>query len=493
MGVVYIVFLTRLISQADIGTFGVLTFILGLVQVLGMLALPNASIRYIAHFLAGGNREKARAVVTRVLQVSVILSIIAFASVFALSNWISTELSISPVTIQVLALASIFTVLYFQVLAFLQGLQMMREMAAINLVYSAVQYALALGLVFAGFGLLGIMLGWFVALAMAFSIGLALTVKKLGILGKPHELKPLLKFSAPLYISGILGFVILWVDQLFVLAYFGQEVFGQYNIANRAAVVPGLISSALIAALFPKLSQLYAETGKNSLENAFKATTRYAVFVGFPLILIIAVLANPIITLFAGATYVPAALPLTILCVAALFGTIGVAITPTFFTMERTAIASLVIFASILADTFSSYALVAFLGTGMIGAAIAKVVAAAVGLILGAIVLERFIRVKFDTGMLWRVVLSCFFMVVAVLGFDVLRQFLSGAPYSFLVFRLFLLPVYVIIAFVTYFAAIVALGAIQRQDLELFREYLPNKLKWVVKLLERFVRNKKAS
>jgi hypothetical protein len=84
-------------------------------------------------------------------------------------------------------------------------------------------------------------------------------------------------------------------------------------------------------------------------------------------------------------------------------------------------------------------------------------------------------------------------MVVVVLGFDLLRQFLSEAPHSFLVFRLLLLPVYVVIAFVAYFAAILALGAIEQQDLELFREYLPNQLKWVAKLLERFIRNKKIS
>ena len=44
LGVVYIVFLTRLLSQEEIGTFGVLTFVLGLIQTAGLLALPSASI-----------------------------------------------------------------------------------------------------------------------------------------------------------------------------------------------------------------------------------------------------------------------------------------------------------------------------------------------------------------------------------------------------------------------------------------------------------------
>jgi len=493
MGVVYIVFLTRLISQEEIGMFGVLTFILGLVQILGLLALPSASIKYIAQFIAKGNFKKAKAVVTRVMQISIVIAIAAFALVFALSNWISSLLSCSPFVIQTLAFASVFVVLYFQALGFLQGLQMMGKVAAVNLIYSFVQYGLALLLVYSGLGLLGITISWLIALVIAFSLALILTAKNLGIIGTPYGLRPLLSFSFPLYISSVLGFVILWVDQLFVLPYKGLETFGAYNIANRAAVVPGLISSALLAALFPKLAQLYTEIGKDSLENAFTVTTRYVVLVGFPMITGVAILAYPIIILFAGVQYAAAALPLTILCVASLFVTLGVAINPTFFTMERTGIASVVIFVSILADAIFSFVFIVSLDMGIIGAAIAKVIAAFCGFLLGIVILKNFIKVKFDVEMLWKVLFACFIMMLALLGFDVIRQLSSGSPYQFLVFRLHLLPIYVLIGTVAYFLAIIALGAIKKEDVELFREYLPYKLTWAATLLERFVRNKKTS
>lgn len=491
LGVVYIVFLTRLLSQEEIGTFGVLTFILGLIQILGLLSLPSASVKYMAQFIAEGKREKAKAVVVRVLQVSIIIAVAAFAVVFVLSSWISNILSSSPLVVQVLALASVFVVLYFQAFGFLQGLQMMREMAAVNLLYTIIQYSLALYLVIAGYGLLGIIIGWTAGLIISSILALALTAKNLGVLGKPHELKPLLRFSSPVYISSILGFFVQWIDQLFVLPYMGLASFGIYNIANRAAVVPALISSALIAALFPKLSQLYAEVGKDSLENAFTVTTRYVVLVGFPMILLVAVLAYPIMILFAGAQYVPAALPLVVLCVATLFGTLGVAIGPTLFTIERTGIASVLTFASVVADALFSFIFIAILDFGMIGAATAKVIAAMVGFFFGIVILMQFIKVKFDSEMLWKVSFSCFFMVATVLGFDLLRQFLSGPPYHFLVFRLMLLPVYIIVGGVAYIVAIIALGAIKKEDLELFREYLPKKLKWTIALFERFVRNKR--
>jgi stage V sporulation protein B len=488
LGVVYIVFLTRLLSPEEIGTFSLLTFVLGLVQTIGLLSLPSVSVKYIAQFLAEGNKEKARAVVTRILQVTVIISVAAFAIIFALSGWISStnsSLIVQASAIQALAVASLFVLFFYQALGFLQGLQKLRDVAIINLLYTVIQYGLALALVYLGFGVLGIIISWVVAFAVCSVLALAPTKRSLGIFGKPYELKPLLNFAFPLYVSGIFSFLVTWVDQLFILPYTGLGTFGMYNIANRAAVVPGLISSALVAALYPKLSQLYTESGRSSLENAFTATTRYVVFVGFPIILLVAVLAYPIIVLFAGVQYAPAAFPLAMLCVATLFGTIGVAITPAFYTLERTWTASLPAFASVVADALFSYVLIAFFGMGMIGASIAKIIAAAVGFILGVILLRQFIRVKFDMEMLWKVTLACGIMIIALLGFDVLRQIAIGPPNSFLEFRLLLLPVYIIFGIIVYCFAIIALRAIKKEDIDLFREYLPAKLKWTVGLIER--------
>lgn len=495
LGVIYIVFLTRMLSQEEIGTFGVLTFVLGLVQTLGILALQSASVKYIAQFMAEGRRERAKGVVARVLQVSVIVAVAAFALVFALSSWISTTLSTSSLivqvsVIQVLAVASFFVLFFYQALGFLQGLQKMRNMSIVNMLYTIIQYGLALALVYLGFGVLGLIVSWAVALVICAALALALTQRSLGIVGRPFETRPLLNFAFPLYVSSIFGFLVVWIDQLFILPFMGLATFGVYNIANRAAVVPGLIASALVAALYPKLSQLYTESGKSSLENAFTATTRYAVFVGFPIILLVAILAYPIIILFAGVQYAPAAFPLAFLCLASLFGTLSVATAPAFFTMERTWIAAFTTFASVVADALFSYVLIAFLGMGMMGAATAKIIAAAVSFVLSIVLLRQFIKVKFDTDMLWKVTLACVVMVVALLGFDIVRQQLSGPPYSFLAFRLLLLPAYVVLGIIVYFLAIIALRGIRKEDLDLFREYLPGGLKKIAAWIERFVPDK---
>lgn len=497
LGVIYIVLLTRLLRPEEIGTFGVLSFALGLIQTIGLLSLSTASVKYIAQFMAESNRDRAKAVVTRILQVTMVASTMAFVLVLILSGWISDVLSTPSIVVQasvvqVLAVSAFFVLFFYQAIGFLQGLQKLRDMAIVNILYTIVQYGLALVLVYLEYGVLGIMISWAVAFVICTALALIMTQRNLGLLGKPAETKPLLKFAFPLYVSSILSFLVVWIDQLFVLPYTDLAVFAKYNIANRAAVVPALISSALIAALYPKLSELYAESGKSSVENAFTVTTRYAVFVGFPIILLVAVLAYPIIVLFAGASYAPAAFPLALLCVSILFGTLGVAIVPTFFTMERTWIAALTTFVAVVADAVFSYVLIAFLGLGMEGAATAKIISAAVGFVFGVVLLRQYIKVKFDNEMLWKVSLASVFMILAILGFDVIRQQLTGPPYTFLAFRLLLLPFYIVLGIIVFFIAIFALHGLKRVDIELLRDYLPRGFKRIATWVERFVPDEKA-
>jgi len=141
-------------------------------------------------------------------------------------------------------------------------------MAAINLIYTVAEKVLAIYLLYAGWELFGVICGWLMGLILSSLIGLILTARFLGILGKPHPAKPLINFSYPLYISGILAFAVNWVDQLFILPYMGVVYLGMYYIAIKAALVPGLISSSIFTALFPKLSELYTRGGADSLKEA---------------------------------------------------------------------------------------------------------------------------------------------------------------------------------------------------------------------------------
>jgi len=305
------------------------------------------------------------------------------------------------------------------------------------------------------------------------------------VFGKLCPIKPLLNFSFPLYISNSIGYFIGWADQLILASFTNLQTLGVYFVAVRASVVPTLFSSSVVTALFPQLSELYTKQGLNSLKDAFRVSTRYAVLIGFPLIVGVATLAYPIIILIAGFQYVEAVLPLIIISLGALVGALGIAISPILMTLERTKIVSLLAILSVSFSVFLSYSALAVLGLGMVGVAWARTLASIIGLVLSLYALTRFIPISFDKEAVWKASVASILMVIAIVALDLVRMLLSPSPYRFLEFRLHLLLIYVIVGALAYFASLVGLRAIKKQDVELIYEYLPKNMKWVADWLSR--------
>lgn len=478
ISVAYFAILARFFPppRPEMGVYAILTFIITLVQVFGTFALELASTKYIAQYTTEGASKKAKSVVARALQFSLIASAILSMLFFASAEWLSTLLlgtSKWAPLFRILAFAAFFKILFTQTLGFLQGLQRIREMAAINLAYTVMEKVLAIYLLYAGWELFGVIYSWLMGLILCSLIGLILTARFLGILEKPHPAKPLINFSYPLYVSGILAFAVNWIDQLFILPYMGVVYLGMYHIATKAALVPSLISSSIFVALFPKLSELYTRGGADSLKEAFHVTTRYVVMAGFPVIVGLAVLAYPAIVLFAGVEYAEAALPLTILCLAQLPVTLGVAISPTLMTLERTKTRLMLNVAYILFETFMSYIALAHLNLGMPGAGWARVFTGLIGFGLAVYALRRTLNITLDKEALWKASAASIIMAAGIA--------LLETP----IFQLYLLPLYLvlpllmIVGSVTYFLSLVALRAIKKRDVELIHDYLPKGLKHI--------------
>jgi O-antigen/teichoic acid export membrane protein len=491
VGVVYFVVLARALSQGDIGVFALLSFLLVLPQVFGTFSLGSAAVKYIPQYLAENAPEKAKAIVARLLQVGLLSGLITFFLLFVPAELISTWMfgqSNYALILRMLALCSIFSVLQILVSSFLQGLQKMREVAIINIVYTIIQVTLSIYLLLAGFGLLSVVVGWTVGIAAVSFMGLILTIKYLGITSKLYPIRPLLRFSIPLYFSAIVGYFTGWVDQLVLASFTDLETLGIYYVAVRASVVPTLFSSAIVTALFPQLSEWYTTHGRSSLKDAFRVSVHYAVLIGFPLMIGVAVLAYPTVVLLAGTQYADAALPLIIISLSALVGALGIAIGPILLTLERTRIASLLSLLSVGLSLLFSYVALATFHLGMVGTAWARTVSTIATLVLNMYIVARYVPISFDKEAIWKAAAASAFMVLAILGLDLSRMVLSPSSYQFFVFRLHLLPVYIVVGALTYFAAIVLLKAIKKQDLELIQEYLPHKLKWVAKWLRRIVK-----
>jgi len=496
VGLVYFVILTHILSTVEMGVFALLSFILALAQVFGTFALPSAAIKYISQHLAENDSQKAKAVIVRVLQVGFLASTVAFLLLFIPAESLSSVMfgkADYALLLRLIALCSIFTILNVEVASFLQGMQRMRDVALIGSAYSIISTLVSVYLLLSGWRLYAVVIGWLTGWLVNSVAGLIITAKHLGVFGKNYPIQPLLNFSFPLYVSGSVSFLVGWIDQLLLVSYMSllhgateaQRILGIYYVAIRASTVPGLFSSSIVTALFPQLSELYTQQGLNSLKEAFRVSARYSVLVGFPLMVGLATLAYPVIILFAGWEYIEATGPLIIISIAALVGTLGVATGPILLTLERTRIASLLAMVSVSLSAFLSYSALAVLGLGMVGTAWARTIASIIGLVLSLYALTRYVSISFDKEVVWKASVASILMVMAIVGLEIVRMFLLPSSYQFLVFRLHLLPIYVIVGALAYFASLVGLKAIKKQDVELIYEYLPKNMKWVADWLSR--------
>jgi O-antigen/teichoic acid export membrane protein len=496
IGLVYFVILTHTLSAEEMGVFALLSFILALAQTFGTFALPSAAIKYIAHHLAENDSRKSKAVVSRVLQVVSLASIAAFLLLFIPADQLSSLMFSTAdyaILLRLIAVCSMFTTLNISASSFLQGMQRIRDVALIGFAYTVISTSVGVYFLSLGWRLYAVVLGWLAGWLVASVAGLIVTAKYLGVFGKPYSVRQLWNFSRPLYISSGIGFWVGWVDQLLLVSYMSllygtteaQRILGIYYVAIRASAVPSLFSNSIVTALFPQLSELYARQGFNGLKDAFRVSSRYAILIGFPLIIGLATLAYPIIILFAGWKYVEATSPLIIICISALIGTLGVAISPILMTLERTNLVSLLAIASVVLSAFFSYSALAILGSGMIGVAWARAFASIIGLVLSLYALTRYTPVSFDKEAIWKASVASALLVMAIVGLDLVRMFFSPSSYQFMVFRLVLLPVYVAVGGLAYFVSLVGLRAIKKRDVELLNDFLPKNLRWVTVWLGR--------
>jgi O-antigen/teichoic acid export membrane protein len=503
ISLVYFVVLARMFSNVEMGVFALLSFILNLLPILGTFALPSATVKYMAQYLAEGLSEKAKSLITRLLQIWIFASLIVFVGFFFPAEALSKFILGRPdhaLLFRLLAFCATFTMLHMLMVSCLQGMQRIKDVAIINFVFLALQSFMGIFFLLAGLRprLLAVILGWLIGIIISSIVGLFLTLKYLGFVSRPHPLRPLINFSYPLYVSNVIFFVSTWVDRLLIFSYVSailgstkaQELLGIYHVAVRASMIPMLFSTAIIMALFPQLSELYAQQGLNSLKDAFRVSLRYLALVGFPMVVGLATLSKPLILIFAGQNYVEATLPLTIICFAALPSTLGVAIGPILLTLERTKVVSVITVVSILFNTFASYGALAlaYPELGLSGPALARTFSAIIAFGLSVFALKGIFSLDFDKEVLWKAALSSLFMAIMILLLDLARQTVMSSSSQLFDIGLFSLFLYIIVGGTTYFFCLVALKTIKRYDIEMLYDYLPKGFKWIARVINDLAR-----
>jgi len=472
--------IARLITQAEMGILATLTLIVGVCQLIASLGLPSAATKFIPEYMGKDDHQTASSVFYQILKVSLTLSVTLASLCFVFSD------SISLYLFKTTAHGRLFKVLAFDIVAAgvlpclsnsLLGLQRFRDVATFNITSLAIRKTLTVFLLLSGHGLFGLVVAWCISDFVNCSLGISIILRSLGPSPSSFSLTRLLKFSSPLFLSGIASFAYGWFDRVLLLAFVSLSQLGVYNVALTAFGVLAGIPGAISTALFPKYSEIHGREGTKAVENAIHTASRYVCYITMPLALGLLATATPAISLLAGEAYTTASQPLAILSLFFAASCVSAALSGLFLILEETVIASgLTIINVATGITLGALLLPTF---GIVGASIARGIAMLLGLALSLWFLKKKINLTFDREALWK----SFTAGLAMTGAVSLVQHVWYSKY--------LLPLYALTGGLTYLIMLRALQAATKTDIQLIQQYLGKRLEFLINPIGSFLLSKK--
>ena len=474
-----LVFIVRILTQAEMGVVVALTVTRGMAQVLSDLGFGSGLTKYVAEYR--GKKVDYTPISFGVGLVKALTAgCVALLCCF-MAPWLSGFLLKSQEYVFLFQLLSIDILIFSFSLTLnhlLLGVNRIREIAILNVVLEFVGKTSAVGLLICGFGLVGVVIGWILGGLTYVILGSLITVRNAYVRILPIRdvipyLKTLARFSWPLFLTNIVVFLYDWFDQFILLAYVPLSKLAVYNVADRAAGVLSLIPLALSTTLFPYYSEQYGKDAQKKIVAGVHGSSRYIALLYTPLALGLIATANPVITLFAGATYASGDVVLAILCLFGGVSSLAASFGGLLLVYNMTATVLLINVASVVGSSVISLVLLPFFGIA--GMAFVRGAAMIISLVLSALALKKHVSIGFDREAVWKSWCAAIAMLVAVW----LTESLHFSPY--------LLPLYIVVGGTVYMVALRLLRTVNENDIELIRNLLGKRAAVITNLLEKIL------
>lgn len=465
--------LTRLIATADMGVLAVLSLVSAACTTIGELSLPNAVVKFVAQCLARGERDSAASVFYQSLRTTFIVTVPLAIAVYFAAPTLSTELlheASYAIYFRYLALDIVLSSGLTPVLAAaLLGLHKFKQQASIQVAYTAIRQSLIIMLIILLHSFLGLVVAWVLADLVLTTVCLAYVARILGGPKFNFEMKRLLVFSWPLWLSDGVGFVSSWFDRALLLVFVPLATLGIYNATLTAFAVIGGLGSVAVSTLLPAYSSMLQPERRGDLVSAFKMSTRYASFVLLPLAFGLCATATPALTLFVGMAYVQGGGPLMILAGTYAIASVAAAAGPMLLALGETRLASLSSIATVAVSLVTAWILTPLFG--MFGAATARGVGMIFGAALLIVLLRKKIHMQFDLDAIKKSLIAAIAMAGVVIAVEMQ------------IYSKYLVPAYVLVGVVVYLVMLRLQRAIRKEDIQLIRDYLGPKLAFAGNLL----------
>ena len=313
--------LARLLGPAGFGLYAIGWTLLRIGGVIAPMGLDRGVIRYAPRYWRT-DAAGLKGVLFQSLGLALLSGLLMGAGFYLAAPWLATQVFGKPDLAPVLRLFA----LAFPLLAGLQvaaaatrvSQRMQFSVYAAEIGQPATNLLLILVFYLLGWRLLGAVAASVASFALAFFLALYY-VRRLfpevfaPQLPSPFLARELLSFSLPASMAGMFTVLTLWADRL-MIAYFrpAAEV-GIYQAASQTAILFAAILGGFNLVLAPMIVDLHHKGERARLEELFRVSTKWVLYISLPAFLVICFAPRPLMTVVFGPDYARGWLPLVIL------------------------------------------------------------------------------------------------------------------------------------------------------------------------------------
>ena len=314
--------LARLLEPDGYGLFMLALTVFGTFQLISRFGIPGSAGRYIAEF-----EETAPEQIPHIVRFSVLL-IVAAVGIICLVVFVSypyvVDLVGEPGLSQFLLVGLVFLVLgsiHTYISKLLQGFGAIRVEAAMRVTEPIGRLIFALGLVVAGFGVLGAYIGYIISSALTITVGAAYLLHRLRELRRDGETPPMesglrrriAEYSVPLVATNSAYVLDDRIDTLLVGALLSPVEVGFYVISDRVVKFVETPMSALGFTISPMFGSEKAAGNIERISRIYEVSLVNTLLLYIPAAAGIILVAEPMIRLVFGADYTNASVVLQVL------------------------------------------------------------------------------------------------------------------------------------------------------------------------------------
>jgi O-antigen/teichoic acid export membrane protein len=472
---------TNILTETDIGTLSILSFLASVFALLTMLALPMALTKFTSEKLGKKQKEEAAGIQKTITKTVIALSIAGFA-ILALSSqlisqyvWNNPEYAILLILNFAFALLSNITSLCQSTL---QALYLFGKMATITITFIMSSRIIAIALAFLHMGVTGVIIGYITGSIIAVTLAINFLRGKLPKTTKNMPLKPLLSFSFPLFLTSITTLVLTWADVVIINSLTGDSsLTGIYYIVISSVGTLSILYMPMMTTVFPTISAHHGLKKPESISNILRTTSRIIIYTIFPSCIGLAIIAPTALTFFYGTGYAKGATPLTILSIT----TIIMALHSLFSTaLTATGKTGQILKINIAAATSTILTLIALVPPlETTGAALARLTTQTIATALAAYALSKEIKIHLDKEALWKAALATTAIVPLLLTIELVISTRLTTTQTLITELLTATAIYAI--------AIYILKALKNQDFDLLKQAFPKPLTKYLNFLQRII------